>query len=173
MSVQTENDKLAMERWGVEADKFLNDPKNGGWVRNKANIDRITAAMRSLGLVTITAGNFRLGMLDAKDRGVLELEPAAPVVDRRTREQILFEIGEPVSTHRSVTEIAEERKISGATIREHLDAAVSHISNMAKDAQQSENEQVVVYIESGPLAGKINHGATNRAREAAKAKRSR
>ena len=91
-------------------------------------------------------------------------EPRGSVAQR------LYQVGEAQTTHYSVTQAREEEQTKAAGLREVLNAAFSKLQTQAQREAQEESEQIVVYVESGPLAGKINHGAT-RAAEAAIARR--
>lgn len=140
---------------------------------NGQNFKIVGEMIGRLGLSLSTLQSYRRGRDAALAKGLLSLLPVEEALQqpRGSVAQRLYQVGEAQSSHYSKTQEREDEKTKAAGLREVLNAAFSKLRTQAQKEAQEESEQIVVYVESGPLTGKINHSATEAARKAAIARR--
>ena len=158
-----------------EADRFVQEVSldtTRTWKLDSKSFNEIGKAAGELG-VALNLFGLRRGLAKALKENRLELleEQPKPRVKPGNANDRLFEAGVSPTQHRSIVEARQEEHDKARGLREVLNTAFKQLQARAQSEAQEASEQIVVYVQDGPLAGRVDHSKTAAARAAAIAKR--
>jgi len=145
------------------------------YVASDSNFNLIGKMVGTLG-AALNLNGFNRALKVCLEKNVFDLLPVEELpVPKGDAKHRLAEAGgiDQTNNRQSVTEIRSERAAKEAEARHTIRVVADKLAARFKADAQADDENITIFIESGPLAGKIDHGKTDAARKAARARAGR